>query len=170
MDCVFCKIVEKEIPSDIIYEDDNVIAFNDLDPQAPIHFLVIPKKHIESIAKLEESDLKILDSIFLTIKKIASEKGLDENGYRVVTNIGEDGGQSVPHLHFHVLGGRGFKWPPGWLKNLCEYERGDSKWQRSELEKTNQSIVQSKDSKDNAQDPVYFLNTEKENTTKNQAL
>ena len=113
MDCVFCKIVEKEIPSDIIYEDDNVIAFNDLDPQAPIHFLVIPKKHIESIAKLEESDLKILDSIFLTIKKIASEKGLDENGYRVVTNIGEDGGQSVPHLHFHVLGGRGFKWPPG---------------------------------------------------------
>ena len=113
MDCVFCKIADGKIPSDVIYEDEDVIAFNDLDPQAPIHFLVIPKKHIESIAKLEESDLKILDSIFLTIKKIASEKGLDENGYRVVTNIGEDGGQSVPHLHFHVLGGRGFKWPPG---------------------------------------------------------
>lgn len=113
MDCVFCKIVEKEIPSEIIYEDDNVIAFNDLDPQAPIHFLVIPKKHIESVARLEESDLKYLDSIFLAIKKIASEKGLDEEGYRVVTNIGEGGGQSVPHLHFHVLGGRGFKWPPG---------------------------------------------------------
>lgn len=113
MDCVFCKIIDKEIPSDIIYEDSDVIAFNDLDPQAPIHFLVIPKKHIQSIATLEEADSQIISKVFATIKKIASEKGLDENGYRVVTNVGEDGGQSVPHLHFHVLGGRGFKWPPG---------------------------------------------------------
>lgn len=113
MDCVFCKIINKEIPSDIIYEDSDVIAFNDLDPQAPIHFLVIPKKHIQSIATLEEADSQIISHVFATIKKIASEIGLDENGYRVVTNVGEDGGQSVPHLHFHVLGGRGFKWPPG---------------------------------------------------------
>lgn len=113
MDCVFCKIINKEIPSDIIYEDSDVIAFNDLDPQAPIHFLVIPKKHIQSIATLEEADSQIISHVFATIKKITSEKGLDENGYRVVTNVGEDGGQSVPHLHFHVLGGRGFKWPPG---------------------------------------------------------
>ena len=113
MDCVFCKIIDKEIPSDIIYEDSDVIAFNDLDPQAPIHFLVIPKKHIQSIATLDETDSQIISHVFASIKKIASEQGLDENGYRVVTNVGEDGGQSVPHLHFHVLGGRGFKWPPG---------------------------------------------------------
>ena len=113
MDCVFCKIIDKEIPSDIIYEDSDVIAFNDLDPQAPIHFLVIPKKHIQSIATLGEADSQIISRIFASIKKLASEKGLDENGYRVVSNVGEDGGQSVPHLHFHVLGGRGFKWPPG---------------------------------------------------------
>ncbi|WP_306484295.1 histidine triad nucleotide-binding protein [Anaerococcus sp.] len=113
MDCVFCKIIDKEIPSDIIYEDSDVIAFNDLDPQAPIHFLVIPKKHIQSITTLDEADSEIISSIFASIKKLASEKGLDEKGYRVVTNVGEDGGQSVPHLHFHVLGGRGFKWPPG---------------------------------------------------------
>ena len=113
MDCVFCKIIDKEIPSDIIYEDSDVIAFNDLDPQAPIHFLVIPKKHIQSIATLDEADSQIISRIFASIKKLASEKGLDEKGYRVVSNVGEDGGQSVPHLHFHVLGGRGFKWPPG---------------------------------------------------------
>ena len=170
MDCVFCKIADGKIPSDVIYEDEDVIAFNDLDPQAPIHFLVIPKKHIESIASLKETDLTIVGHIFDVIKKIAKDKGLNDKGYRVLSNVGEDGGQTVPHLHFHVLGGRGFKWPPGWFEHLCEYERGDSKWQRSELEKTNQSIVQSKDSKDNAQDPVYFLNIEEENTTKNQAL
>lgn len=113
MDCVFCKIINKEIPSDVIYEDSDVIAFNDLDPQAPIHFLVIPKKHIQSITTLDEADSQIISRIFASIKKLASEKGLDENGYRVVSNVGEDGGQSVPHLHFHVLGGRGFEWPPG---------------------------------------------------------
>lgn len=113
MDCVFCKIINKEIPSDVIYEDEDVIAFNDLDPQAPIHFLVIPKKHIESIATLDESSLRIVGHIFDVIKNIAKEKGLDDKGYRVCSNVGEDGGQTVPHLHFHVLGGRGFKWPPG---------------------------------------------------------
>ena len=111
MDCVFCKIADGEIPSDVIYEDEKVIAFNDLDPQAPIHFLVIPKKHITSLATLDESDSDLVAKIMLVIQKLAKENNLE--GYRVVTNIGEDGGQSVPHLHFHVLGGRAFHWPPG---------------------------------------------------------
>ena len=111
MDCVFCKIVEGEIPTDKIYEDEDIIAFNDLDPQAPIHFLVIPKKHITSLATLDEADSALISQIMLTIAKLAKENGLE--GYRVVTNIGEEGGQSVPHLHFHVLGGRSFNWPPG---------------------------------------------------------
>ena len=111
MDCVFCKIVEGEIPTDKIYEDEDIIAFNDLDPQAPIHFLVIPKKHITSLATLDESDSDLVAKIMLVIQKLAKENNLE--GYRVVTNIGEDGGQSVPHLHFHVLGGRSFNWPPG---------------------------------------------------------
>ena len=111
MDCVFCKIVEGEIPTDKIYEDEDIIAFNDLDPQAPIHFLVIPKKHITSLAQVEESDSALVGRIMLAIQKLAAENNLES--YRVVTNIGEDGGQTVPHLHFHVLGGRAFHWPPG---------------------------------------------------------
>lgn len=113
MDCVFCKIATGEIETTAIYEDENLIAFNDLDPQAPIHFLVIPKKHITSLATLDKDDSALISQIMLTIAKLAKEKGLE--GYRVVTNIGEDGGQSVPHLHFHVLGGRSFNWPPGWF-------------------------------------------------------
>ena len=111
MDCVFCMIAGGEIPTDKIYEDEDIIAFNDLDPQAPIHFLVIPKKHITSLATLDESDSDLVAKIMLVIQKLAKENNLE--GYRVVTNIGEDGGQSVPHLHFHVLGGRAFHWPPG---------------------------------------------------------
>ena len=111
MDCVFCKIAAGEIPTDKIYEDEYIIAFNDLDPQAPIHFLVIPKKHITSLATLDESDSELIAKIMLAIKKLATDNNLE--GYRVVTNIGEDGGQTVPHLHFHVLGGRAFQWPAG---------------------------------------------------------
>lgn len=111
MDCVFCKIAAGEIPTEKIYEDEDIIAFNDLDPQAPIHFLVIPKKHITSLESVEESDSKLLGKIMLAIQKLAKDNNLE--GYRVVTNIGEDGGQTVPHLHFHVLGGRAFHWPPG---------------------------------------------------------
>ena len=111
MDCVFCKIAGGEIPTDKIYEDEDIIAFNDLDPQAPIHFLVIPKKHITSLATLDEADSLLIGKIMLVIQKLAKENNLE--GYRVVTNIGEEGGQSVPHLHFHVLGGRAFHWPPG---------------------------------------------------------
>lgn len=112
MDCVFCKIAGGDIPSDIIYEDEKVIAFNDQDPQAPIHFLVIPKKHIESLAKLDEEDKDLIGHIFMVIKKITQDLGL-ENGYRIVNNTGEDGGQTVKHMHFHVLAKRSLQWPPG---------------------------------------------------------
>ena len=111
MDCVFCKIASGEIPTDAIYEDENLIAFNDLDPQAPIHFLVIPKKHITSLSTLSDSDSQLIAEIMKVIRDLA--KKYDLTGYRVVSNIGEEGGQSVPHLHFHVLGGRSFHWPPG---------------------------------------------------------
>ena len=116
MDCVFCKIVDGEIPSKIIYEDEELIAFDDLDPQAPIHFLVIPKKHIQSLETLDESDSELIGKIFLAIRKIAREKGIADKGYRIVNNIGEYGGQTVPHMHFHVLGDRSLQWPPGWFK------------------------------------------------------
>ena len=102
-DCVFCKIIKGEIPSTKVYEDDEVIAFNDINPIAPIHILVVPKKHILSI--MEVNDEKLLGHINEVIKTIAREKGLDQKGFRVVTNIGEDGGQAVKDLHFHILGG-----------------------------------------------------------------
>ena len=116
MDCVFCKIVDGQIPSKIIYEDEELIAFDDLDPQAPIHFLVIPKKHIQSLETLDEADSELIGKIFLAIRKIAHDKGIADSGYRIVNNIGEDGGQTVPHIHFHVLGDRSLQWPPGWFK------------------------------------------------------
>lgn len=102
-DCIFCKIIKGEIPSTKVYEDDTVIAFNDINPIAPIHILVVPKKHILSIMELDDSEL--LFHINEVIKIIAKEKGLDQKGFRVLTNIGEDGGQAVKHLHFHILGG-----------------------------------------------------------------
>lgn len=111
-DCLFCKIGIGEIPSNRLYEDDRCLAFYDIDPQAPVHFLVIPKAHIESVNSLTAENADIVSHIFLTIAKIAAELHL-ENGYRVVTNIGEDGGQTVKHLHFHVLGKRSLAWPPG---------------------------------------------------------
>lgn len=105
-DCLFCKIVKGEIPSQKIYEDDDLYAFNDIHPLAPIHFLVIPKKHIESLAHLKEGDEQIIAKIYTTINKLAKEKGFKENGYRVIVNCGKDGGQEVMHLHFHVLAGK----------------------------------------------------------------
>lgn len=112
MDCIFCKIVSKEIPSNTIYEDDKVIAFYDLAPQAPVHFLVIPKCHIKSADDINETNAEIVAHIFTVIAKIAKELELS-NGYRIVNNCGEDGGQTVGHLHFHVLGKRSLAWPPG---------------------------------------------------------
>lgn len=113
MDCLFCKIINKEIPSDIVYEDDDVLAFNDIDPKAPVHVLVIPKKHIASLNELTEADSALLMKIMLVIQKIAQEKNIAESGYRVVNNCGEQGGQTVGHLHFHLLGGREMLWPAG---------------------------------------------------------
>ncbi len=112
MDCIFCKIVNGEIPSNKVYEDDKVLAFHDLDPKAPIHILIIPKQHIKSVAELDESNSAVVAHIFEVASKLAKEFKLD-NGFRVVTNIGQSAGQTVPHLHFHLLGGRDFTWPPG---------------------------------------------------------
>lgn len=112
-DCIFCKIINGDIPSNKIYEDDKVYAFNDINPEAPVHFLVIPKEHIESANALNENNADIVAHIFKVINKLVIELGVAEKGYRIVNNCGEDGGQTVKHLHFHVLGGRSLQWPPG---------------------------------------------------------
>ncbi|MDD2954725.1 MAG: histidine triad nucleotide-binding protein [Oscillospiraceae bacterium] len=112
MDCLFCKIAAGEIPSNKIYEDDRVLAFYDIDPQAPVHFLVIPKTHIKCADDLNEENAGIVAHVYAVIAKIAAELGLSK-GYRIVNNCGEDGGQTVGHLHFHVLAGRSLAWPPG---------------------------------------------------------
>ena len=111
-DCLFCKIVAGEIPSNKVYEDDEILAFNDVAPQAPVHFLIVPKKHMASLDDTTDEDAALLAHIMLKIKDIAKDLGL-ENGYRVVINTGEDGMQSVKHLHVHVLGKRRLLWPPG---------------------------------------------------------
>ena len=110
MDCIFCKIVSGEIPSKVVYEDENVLAFNDIDPQAPIHIVVIPKTHFANILELNDSN--ILKAIFDSIKNIAAEKKM-KDAFRIVCNTGAQGGQTVDHLHFHILSGRNLQWPPG---------------------------------------------------------
>jgi len=112
-DCLFCKIAEKNIPAKIVYEDDRCVAFDDINPQAPAHTLVIPRKHIASIAELTEADAGLLSHLMLTGNKLAKQKGIAEGGYRFVINTGKFGGQTVFHLHLHVLGGRPMHWPPG---------------------------------------------------------
>lgn len=112
MDCIFCKIARNEIPSKKLYEDDEIVAFNDLEPQAPVHVLIIPKAHISSAKEITAANSDIIGKIFMVAAKIAKEQGLDK-GYRVVNNCGEDGGQTVQHLHFHLLGGRKMHWPAG---------------------------------------------------------
>lgn len=104
--CLFCKIIKGEIPSNKVYEDEEILAFNDINPVAPIHILVIPKKHIESLAKMEDGDEKIISKIYKVINQIAEKQGFKENGYRVIVNCGKDGGQEVGHLHFHLLAGK----------------------------------------------------------------
>ena len=104
--CVFCKIIKGEIPSSKVYEDEEIIAFNDINPAAPIHVLVVPKKHIESLAKMEERKKKIISKVYKIINDIAEKQGFKEKGYRVIVNCGKDGGQEVPHLHFHLLAGK----------------------------------------------------------------
>ena len=110
--CIFCRIVNRAIPSKILYEDDQAIAFEDVNPQAPIHLLVIPKRHVASIQDLD-GDPELLGHLMLVCVKMARDKGIAESGYRVVTNTGHQAGQSVFHLHVHVLGGRAMSWPPG---------------------------------------------------------
>ncbi|BAZ00116.1 HIT family protein [Tolypothrix tenuis PCC 7101] len=109
---IFSKIIRREIPADIVYEDDLALAFRDIQPQAPVHILVIPKKAIAKLADAESHDHALLGHLLLTVKRVAEKVGL-ENGYRVVINSGADGGQTVYHLHLHILGGREMKWPPG---------------------------------------------------------
>ncbi|MEW8956088.1 histidine triad nucleotide-binding protein [Clostridium sp.] len=111
--CLFCKIIKGEIPCSKVYEDDNVLAFKDISPEAPVHILVIPKEHIKSANEINEKNSQIVAHIFTVINKIAEEQGIKENGYRIVNNCGEHGGQTVEHIHFHVLGGRNLTWPPG---------------------------------------------------------
>ncbi len=111
-DTIFSKIINREISADIVYEDDRAIAFKDINPQAPTHILVIPKKPIPQLASAEKADQDLLGHLLLIVKQVAAEAGLD-NGYRVVLNNGADGGQTVDHIHFHILGGRSMQWPPG---------------------------------------------------------
>ena len=110
-DCIFCKIANGEIPTNFVYSDENVVAFNDLNPQAPVHVLVIPRQHYASSAAVESPS--VWSSLLEGAVKVARELGLEEKGYRMVINTGEQGGQTVPHLHLHLLAGRNLGWPPG---------------------------------------------------------
>ena len=111
-DCIFCKIARGEIPSTKVYEDDTVLAFEDLDPQAPLHILLIPKTHIKSAAEINKENSSVIAHIFEVVSEIAAKENL-KDGFRIVTNCGDSAGQSVKHLHFHMLSGRDFTWPPG---------------------------------------------------------
>lgn len=112
MDCLFCKIINGEISSSKVYEDDTVFAFRDIEPQAPTHILIIPKQHIKSAAEIDESNSAVISHIFEVAAKIAKQEGLDD-GFRIVNNCGDIAGQTVKHLHFHLMGGREFTWPAG---------------------------------------------------------
>lgn len=110
--CIFCKIINEEIPAEIIYEDEKILAFKDLNPQAPVHVLFIPKKHIKNVDSISKEDTDLIGHIYYTIGQLFKDLGLDQ-GYRVVVNNGSQGGQTVDHLHYHLLGGRSLQWPPG---------------------------------------------------------
>ena len=111
--CIFCKIIAGEIPSSKVYEDDKILAFNDIEPQAPVHVIIIPKEHITSANAITPENSGVIAHIFETIPKIAKDLGIFDSGYRVVNNCGADGGQTVEHIHFHLTGGRQFGWPAG---------------------------------------------------------
>jgi len=112
-DCIFCKIIKKEIPAKIVFEDDKMLAFEDIHPQAPVHILIIPKNHIEKTSDLTNAHVQMIGELILAAKEIAKSKALSESGYRIVLNCNKDAGQEVFHLHVHLLGGRKFTWPPG---------------------------------------------------------
>ena len=113
MNCLFCKIIDKEIPSKTVYEDEHVLAFEDLTPQAPIHILIVPKKHISTSLDIQEEDNELIGRMLRAANAIAKEKGIAENGFRTVMNCNRDAGQTVFHIHLHLLGGRAMHWPPG---------------------------------------------------------
>ena len=113
MSCLFCKIIARDIPASIVYEDDAVLAFNDINPQAPTHVLVVPKRHIESLNALEPDDDRIVGELVRRAGAIAQERGISISGYRTVFNTNRDAGQTVFHIHLHLLGGRAMAWPPG---------------------------------------------------------
>jgi histidine triad (HIT) family protein len=111
--CIFCKIANGDIPAEVVYEDDQVMAFRDLNPQAPLHVLVIPRKHISTINDITSEDAELLGRLYLAAREVAKEAGLAERGYRTVMNCNSEAGQSVYHIHLHVLAGRAMQWPPG---------------------------------------------------------
>ncbi|MBI3114916.1 MAG: histidine triad nucleotide-binding protein [Candidatus Kerfeldbacteria bacterium] len=106
MDCVFCRVIAKELPADFVYEDDEIVAFRDIHPAAPVHVLVVPRRHVTSVTALTEADAAFVGKLVLVGARIAREQGIADNGFRFSTNVGEHGRQSVPHLHFHLMGGR----------------------------------------------------------------
>ncbi len=111
--CLFCKIARGAIPANIIYQDDHIMAFHDINPQAPVHILIIPKKHIPTLLEVGMEDRELLSDLFMTANKLAREHGLDDKGFRTVFNCKESAGQAVFHIHLHLMGGRNFGWPPG---------------------------------------------------------
>lgn len=112
-DCIFCKIVHKDIDAQVVYEDDEILAFSDINPQAPVHIVFIPKKHIETFNDISSRDADLMARLMIKVKEVALEKGISKEGYRVVANCNRGAGQEVFHLHVHLLGGRSFTWPPG---------------------------------------------------------
>ncbi|MEM0324832.1 MAG: histidine triad nucleotide-binding protein [Candidatus Aenigmatarchaeota archaeon] len=115
MSCIFCEIIERKRPAEIVYEDEKVLVFKDINPQAPIHLLIIPKKHITGIQEIKEDDIEIVGYMFFIARKIAEKLGINnyEKGYRLIFNVGKDAGQSIFHLHLHLIAGRKLSWPPG---------------------------------------------------------
>lgn len=112
-DCLFCSITAGRIPADLVHEDDTLVAFRDIDPQAPVHILVVPREHVASLEDASEEHGELLGRMLLTARDLARAEGLAEGGYRTVLNVGGDGGQTVPHIHLHLVGGRAMRWPPG---------------------------------------------------------
>ncbi|WP_018231183.1 histidine triad nucleotide-binding protein [Thioalkalivibrio thiocyanodenitrificans] len=112
-DCIFCRIARGEIPAEVVYEDDELIAFRDLNPQAPVHVLVIPRRHIATINDIEPGDAELAGRLYLAARKVAEAEGVAERGYRTVMNCNSEAGQSVYHIHMHILAGRAMQWPPG---------------------------------------------------------
>lgn len=112
-ECLFCKIINDSVPAMFIYEDDDIVAFNDINPQAPVHILIVPKKHIPTVMDIDKNSVDLIGKIYLVAQRLSLEHGISEQGFRIVVNCNHDAGQEVFHIHFHLLGGRKMLWPPG---------------------------------------------------------